>query len=163
MKKDNIHPVVTFPLLEIKRRAARAQTPAQIARQMTSAAISRKIIARQPCCICGAPKADAHHEDYKRPNEIVFLCRPHHGQRHRELGWGMGRTPSRRALGKSRATRLSGDLRDRLDNAVRLTGIRAADLIRHGVRKVVTQIEKDGGLIVRAAPPQKKRPARKSR
>ena len=43
----------------------------------------------QPCCVCGAERADAHHEDYNDPYTIAFLCRKHHRERHRELGWGI--------------------------------------------------------------------------
>lgn len=33
---------------------------------------------------CGGP-IHAHHEDYARPLEVVWLCSSHHGQRHSEL------------------------------------------------------------------------------
>lgn len=36
---------------------------------------------RQPCWICGA-KAVAHHPDYDRPLDVVWLCQPHHKQAH---------------------------------------------------------------------------------
>jgi len=34
-----------------------------------------------PCWVCGQ-KAEAHHPDYARPLEVVWLCRPHHMQAH---------------------------------------------------------------------------------
>jgi len=34
-----------------------------------------------PCLICGA-KAEAHHPDYDRPLDVVWLCSPHHKQAH---------------------------------------------------------------------------------
>ncbi len=39
---------------------------------------------RQSCEICGA-RAQAHHEDYSKPLEVKWLCRIHHGLRHREI------------------------------------------------------------------------------
>jgi len=33
---------------------------------------------RQPCIICGAEQVDAHHVDYLKPLEVVWLCRKHH-------------------------------------------------------------------------------------
>ena len=38
---------------------------------------------RQPC-FCGA-KAQAHHDDYSRPLDVVWLCPIHHGERHVEI------------------------------------------------------------------------------
>lgn len=39
-------------------------------------------LTRQPCEVCGAPKADAHHDDYGKPLEVRWLCRPHHVEHH---------------------------------------------------------------------------------
>jgi len=36
---------------------------------------------RHPCCICGN-KAQAHHEDYSKPLEVIWFCPKHHGQHH---------------------------------------------------------------------------------
>lgn len=42
------------------------------------AAAKRKgILIPQPCSACGK-KAEAHHNDYTKPLEIVWLCRQHH-------------------------------------------------------------------------------------
>lgn len=35
----------------------------------------------QPCWVCGL-KAVAHHPDYNRPLDVVWLCQPHHKQAH---------------------------------------------------------------------------------
>ncbi len=37
------------------------------------------------CAVCDDPNAIAHHEDYDRPLEVVWLCRSHHMQRHQEI------------------------------------------------------------------------------
>lgn len=41
-------------------------------------------IHRHPCCICGN-KAQAHHEDYSKPLDIIWLCHKHHGERHVQI------------------------------------------------------------------------------
>ena len=38
---------------------------------------------RQNCCKCGK-KAHAHHEDYSRPLDVIWLCPLHHAEVHRE-------------------------------------------------------------------------------
>lgn len=40
---------------------------------------------RQPCWVCGE-KAVAHHPDYDRPLDVVWLCQPHHKQAHALIG-----------------------------------------------------------------------------
>lgn len=37
-----------------------------------------------PCIHCGA-KAHAHHENYDKPLDVVWLCPLHHKQRHKEM------------------------------------------------------------------------------
>lgn len=35
-----------------------------------------------PCQVCGNEKSVAHHCDYSRPLDVVWLCQPHHKQAH---------------------------------------------------------------------------------
>jgi hypothetical protein len=42
---------------------------------------------RKPCKVCGKKKTHAHHEDYRKPLKITWLCRKHHFARHRQLNW----------------------------------------------------------------------------
>ena len=44
-------------------------------------ALKYKKIIRQPCFICGA-RAHAHHPDYDRPLDVVWLCPKHHKEAH---------------------------------------------------------------------------------
>lgn len=46
-----------------------------------AAAVRAGKIIPQPCLICGE-KAEAHHPDYSRPLDVVWLCSPHHKQAH---------------------------------------------------------------------------------
>jgi hypothetical protein len=38
---------------------------------------------KTPCIVCGSLKSEAHHEDYSKPLEVIWLCRRHHMERHR--------------------------------------------------------------------------------
>jgi len=40
---------------------------------------------RMPCQVCGVEKSYAHHEDYDKPLEVIWLCQPCHKQRHKEM------------------------------------------------------------------------------
>lgn len=40
------------------------------------------ILTQQPCSDCGREPAVAHHEDYARPLDVVWLCRVHHVAAH---------------------------------------------------------------------------------
>jgi hypothetical protein len=53
--------------------------------------VSSRIALRDPCCVCGREhsrthRVHAHHEDYTKPFEVVFLCHRCHVARHVELG-----------------------------------------------------------------------------
>jgi len=49
-----------------------------IAHLAVSAALRHGVIERKPCEHCGASKSEAHHPDYERPYDVVWLCRKHH-------------------------------------------------------------------------------------
>jgi hypothetical protein len=38
-----------------------------------------------PCQVCGSAKSQAHHPDYSKPLEVVWLCDPHHKEEHARL------------------------------------------------------------------------------
>lgn len=44
-------------------------------------AIRKGELKKQPCYVCGSV-AEAHHPDYDRPLDVVWLCPPHHKQAH---------------------------------------------------------------------------------
>lgn len=48
-------------------------------------AIRSGTLIRKPCVKCGNEKSLAHHEDYDKPLEVVWLCQPCHKQRHKEI------------------------------------------------------------------------------
>lgn len=47
-------------------------------------AIKRGDIKRLPCIICGKKKGLAHHPDYSKPLEVIFLCALHHKEIHKK-------------------------------------------------------------------------------
>lgn len=48
-------------------------------------AIKKGILKRQPCFICDNPLVEAHHPDYSKPLEVIWLCIPHHKEADRIL------------------------------------------------------------------------------
>jgi hypothetical protein len=51
------------------------------AQVLLGSAVRTGKVERLPCFVCGE-KAEAHHPDYDRPLDVVWLCRPHHMQAH---------------------------------------------------------------------------------
>jgi ribosomal protein S27AE len=51
-------------------------------------AIKAGILVRRPCVRCGNEKVHAHHEDYDKPLNVVWLCAPCHKSRHKEIDAG---------------------------------------------------------------------------
>lgn len=62
---------------EDKRRSA--------AHSAVARAIKKGELVPQPCCRCNAPTSVAHHEDYDKQLDVMWLCQPCHKQRHKEL------------------------------------------------------------------------------
>lgn len=55
-------------------------------RSQTRCAVLRGDILRGPCSECGATdRVHAHHEDYSRPLDIIWLCKACHSKRHAEI------------------------------------------------------------------------------
>lgn len=55
------------------------------ARELVSREIKAGRMRRQSCAACGDVRADAHHEDYDKPLDVIFLCASHHQKRHSEI------------------------------------------------------------------------------
>src|SRR5688572_10574015 len=52
------------------------------ARDRVTSAVLFKRLKKQPCSVCGALHAQAHHHDYSKPLDVEWLCSIHHGQAH---------------------------------------------------------------------------------
>jgi len=56
------------------------------ARNIVNAAIRDGKLKPSPCVRCGfALGVQAHHEDYSKPLDVMWLCTKCHGERHREI------------------------------------------------------------------------------
>jgi len=55
------------------------------ARGEVQRAIKAGRMQRLPCEVCAATPTEAHHEDYSKPLDVVFLCKKHHTKRHAEI------------------------------------------------------------------------------
>lgn len=53
------------------------------AREIVYNAVRSGKLHRQPCSVCGEQDTEAHHEDYRKPLDVVWLCRKHHRELHR--------------------------------------------------------------------------------
>lgn len=70
---------------EINRAWRQEDTRRSSAHTQVAKAIRNGVLVRQPCTRCGDAKSLAHHEDYDKPLEVVWLCQPCHKQRHKEI------------------------------------------------------------------------------
>lgn len=55
----------------------------RFATNAVSNAIRDGRLSRQPCEVCAAPKAQAHHDDYSKPLDVRWLCSTHHAEWHK--------------------------------------------------------------------------------
>jgi hypothetical protein len=51
-------------------------------RRKTNDLLKKGIIQKQPCVVCGKHDVIAHHEDYSRPNGVIWICEEHHTKYH---------------------------------------------------------------------------------
>ena len=56
-----------------------------MARQIVYFAVKGGALTPGPCERCDKSPAQAHHEDYSKPLDVVWLCPPCHAQRHKEI------------------------------------------------------------------------------
>lgn len=67
---------------ESARRWKRRNPEARRAHTAVGNAIRDGRLKRKPCEVCGSSKAQAHHDDYDKPLEVIWLCPKHHADRH---------------------------------------------------------------------------------
>lgn len=69
-----------------RARGHRVYDPlAEWARNRIHKALRRGELERQPCEVCGAAWAEAHHDDYAKPLDVRWLCKAHHMEHHRKV------------------------------------------------------------------------------
>jgi hypothetical protein len=52
------------------------------AQKLMTEALRDGRLTRQPCLVCGNPRSEGHHPDYRFPLKVYWLCRRHHSQVH---------------------------------------------------------------------------------
>jgi hypothetical protein len=74
-------------------RWQRRHPEAVLAHKLVMQALANGKLVRESCVVCGLAKTHAHHEDYSKPLEVVWLCQKHHKEHHRlERHYGRGQT-----------------------------------------------------------------------
>lgn len=68
--------------MRYRRRQVERHPVEEAARKAVRAAIAAGHLVRQPCEVCAAEKVQAHHDDYSKPLDVRWLCRPHHDEHH---------------------------------------------------------------------------------
>ena len=72
---------------EVKLRRAEqmmgySQDPRLSKRHVTRSAARKRVLSgkiqRKACSVCGNINSEMHHEDYGKPFEVVWYCKPHH-------------------------------------------------------------------------------------
>lgn len=70
-----------------KRKIYRYRGETKVAYHAKNAVYHMKkmgVLVEGPCEVCGSNKVEAHHVDYNKPWEVMWLCRKHHNEWHRE-------------------------------------------------------------------------------
>lgn len=62
------------------------------AHQLVNMAYKTGKLVKQPCEVCGNAEVHAHHPDYDKPLDVMWLCAEHHSLWHREHGEGLNGT-----------------------------------------------------------------------
>lgn len=67
----------------MRTRLYRTRHPsAYAAHKAVQTALRNGTMVKRSCVICGSRKTHAHHEDYSKPLQVVWLCHAHHMERH---------------------------------------------------------------------------------
>lgn len=69
----------------IRYKKNRVEYEKYLVRQKLNSAVRNGKVEKYPCKNCGEPKVQAHHSDYLKPLEVIWLCKPHHMELHRKL------------------------------------------------------------------------------
>lgn len=54
------------------------------AQSQVAHAVKMNYVSKLPCFECGSESVEAHHPDYDAPLDVIWLCRKHHAQLHKE-------------------------------------------------------------------------------
>lgn len=82
-KKRNINPARKLRQLEYQRKRRALFKGKEKARKLVQKLTKAGILEREPCIVCGNPKTEAHHKDYRKPADVEWLCFKHHREIHK--------------------------------------------------------------------------------
>lgn len=68
-----------------KRKWQKANPEKRKAHKLVEMALRSGSITRSSCERCGSANAQAHHDDYTKPLDVIWLCPKDHKARHAEL------------------------------------------------------------------------------
>lgn len=90
--------------MRYRERQAERWPEKEAARKALSYQVRMGYITRQPCGTCGVANANGYHKDFKKPLDVIWLCRPCYDvSAHTELpprGWDVAPTRRKRVLAK---------------------------------------------------------------
>lgn len=67
-------------------KKARSTFPMQhAAHRAVAEAVRQQKLIKLPCVVCGSSKSMAHHDDYDKPLDVIWLCQVHHKERHKQI------------------------------------------------------------------------------
>lgn len=82
-RKKNSEKIREYKRLYIKKYREKFGMKRDNARSKVSDAIKLGKLVRGTC-VCGSLKTEAHHDDYDKPLEVIWLCRKHHIELHKK-------------------------------------------------------------------------------
>lgn len=69
-----------------ERRYAKDHPLIKKAHSAVRTSLANGSLEKLPCTVCGTTsKVQAHHDDYSKPLSVLWLCQPHHADRHAEM------------------------------------------------------------------------------
>lgn len=66
----------------IARKWADANPEKRYAHNKINDDLRDRRITKLPCKVCGSTRSHAHHPDYSKPKEVIWLCQIHHEEIH---------------------------------------------------------------------------------
>jgi ribosomal protein S27AE len=86
-RNPDYHRIWTANNPEVRRKAVKAwiKRNPEASRAHHKVKYAKKVgkLLQQPCRSCGNPESQAHHEDYRKPLDVTWLCRRCHRELHR--------------------------------------------------------------------------------
>jgi len=73
---------IPHPTIRRKYLTSPEQTTKRKSRVTAQTALKKGLLKKQNCSKCGSTETQMHHEDYKKPLDVVWVCRKHHLEIH---------------------------------------------------------------------------------